>query len=297
VENIIQFFLDNPNITSERAKNYFSINGNVNYDLLVELITLPTDVLEDFIGINNNLEDFNSNLQAPLFDPLNSPWFKKAREYANQLEEWSSNLGPKAKEKANELIDKTFASVLKAVAYAIYPFVGSLNEFEKQNQFQINGNNAVAILLYEFATGTGADERVFPLDSDIAQKLVEGDRLTAIKNDFFSRLTEANLSYEQFVSNGNTIDGGYAFSPDHTTIVGSINAHINANLVQFFIGGTSNKYSPTNQPGWIKVTITNETSRYSFLSHQGSNYPRDGSGNNRPLSTIKQEFTFLLKIN
>jgi len=121
--------------------------------------------------------------------------------------------------------------------------------------------------------------------------------LTAIKNDFFSKLADEGITYEQFVSNGNTITGGYAFSPDHTTIVGSINAHINANKVQFFIGGTSNKYSPTDQQGWIKVTIKNETSRNSFLLHQGDSYDRDGSGNNKPLSTIKQEFTFLLKIN
>lgn len=191
---------------------------------------------------------------------------------------------------------KTFVEALKKTAKEIYPFVGWLTEAQKQTQFQNNGNNGVAILLYEFATGTGQDERIFPLNSDIAQKLIAGDRLTAIKNNFFERLTQLNLTFEQFVANGNDISGGYAFSPDHTTIEESINAHINANLVQFFIGGTSNIYSPTNQQGWIKVTVSNETSRNSLLLHQGTNYPRTGNGNNKPLSTIKQKFTFLLKV-
>lgn len=32
------------------------------------------------------------------------------------------------------------------------------------------------------------------------------------------------------------------------------------------------------------------------MLHQGDNYERDGSGNNLPLSTIKQYFTFKLQI-
>lgn len=32
------------------------------------------------------------------------------------------------------------------------------------------------------------------------------------------------------------------------------------------------------------------------MAHQGDNYVRDGSGNNKPLSTIAQYFSFILKV-
>jgi hypothetical protein len=66
--------------------------------------------------------------------------------------------------------------------------------------------------------------------------------------------------------------------------------------VQFFIGGASIKYYPSNEAGYIIVDLTNGNSRNSLLLHSGDSYDRDGSGNNRPLSTIKQAFKFKLKI-
>lgn len=67
--------------------------------------------------------------------------------------------------------------------------------------------------------------------------------------------------------------------------------------MQIFIRGNSAEYNPSNEAGWIEIVLSNETSRNSLLLHQGNNYKRDGSGNNKPLSTIIQRFHFKLKIN
>lgn len=105
-----------------------------------------------------------------------------------------------------------------------------------------------------------------------------------------------NLTFSQFITNGNVIHGNNAFSPGHTSNTDSFNKHVNANWVQFFVGGTRAKYYPSSDPCWIIVELTNETSRNSLLLHVGDNYDRNGTGINRSLSTIKQIFRFKLKI-
>lgn len=131
----------------------------------------------------------------------------------------------------------------------------------------------------------------------MTQDFISGERETNIKNNFLNKLTELNLTYDQFISNGKAILSGYAFSPDHTSVKESINEHKNANLLQFFIGGSINYYVLAEHYGWIKVIVENNTSRNSLLLHQASNYERSETTNNKPLSTIKQRLIFLIKIN
>ncbi|WP_435253918.1 hypothetical protein [Tenacibaculum sp. A30] len=158
----------------------------------------------------------------------------------------------------------------------------------------------VGYLLYEFANGEGKDERQFPFDYDMTQQMLAGNVPNDIKVDFFERLDKEGITYDQFLNRITPLSGGYSFSPDHAGIIDSINKHIDvvasANWVQFFIGGASVKYSPSSDPDWIIVELSNGTSRNSLLLHIGENYDRDGSGNNKPLSTIKQYFKFKLKV-
>lgn len=170
------------------------------------------------------------------------------------------------------------------------------SEIEKQSQFKNDGKKAVGILLYEFANGKGKDERSFEFTDNITQQMLSGNVPSDIKSDFLQVLLEKKLTFENFVLQGNSINGGYAFSPDHTDIKDSFNKHLNANWVQFFIGGANTKYFPSNESGWVIVEMSNYTSRNSLLIHKGENYLRDGSGINKPLSTIKQTFRFKLKI-
>lgn len=288
------YLIDNPTVTVEQFENWFSLEGSLNDDLIKELQPYTTLKFDEFININKDLDDFNVYLQNS--NPLDSPWLKQAREYAQKLESWSSSLGPKAKQKARETIDETFKYALNKTAQYLYSNVGNLTEIQKETQFQNNGKNGVAILLHDFANGLGKNTRNFPLNYDITQQFIAGNVLNDIKSDFLAKLIEKNLTYNQFVSNGNTINGGYAFSPDHTSAQDSFDKHVNANWVQFFIGGASTVYQPTNDYGWISVTISNSTSRSSLMLHVGDNYPRNGNGPHKPLSTISQTFTFRMKV-
>ena len=292
----IDFFTQNPTTSLEQFQNWFSLNKSIDADLVSELKNLDSYKFTEYIQINKDLDSFDLYLQDPSYNPLDSPWLKKAREYAQKLEDWSKYLGPKAKAKAREMIDKSFIYALNKTAKELFENVENLNETQKQSYFQTDGKKGVAILLYEFANGLGKDRRDFSFDYNITQQFLQGKVTGDIRNDFLNNLSKNGLTYNQFIKNGNMIKGGYAFSPDHTTVEDSFSKHYNANWVQFFIGGANAEYYPTNENGWIRVVIWNQTTRNSLMLHQGDNYERDGSGNNLPLSTIKQYFTFKLQI-
>ena len=253
-------------------------------------------IAKDVINLTIDIEEFDTFLRQEQFDPLNSPWLERAREIADKIFERLENAPEAIKERLVEAIDNSFVFALNKTALQLNPNANTNSESTKQNQFENNGRNGVGILLYEFANGLGEDIREFPFDFDMTQQMLAGNVPRDIKNDFFTRLSREGLTFEQFVSNDRTIPGGYSFSPDHTTIEDSFNKHKNANWVQFFIGGASAKYSPNNQEGWITVELSNGTSRSSLMARLADDYPRDGSGNNRPLSTIKQIFKFRLKV-
>lgn len=154
------------------------------------------------------------------------------------------------------------------------------------------------ILIFEpyKANSTGKDKRPFSFDSDMTKQLFSGNVPNDIKVDFLEILNERGLSFDQFSLKTDWLPGSYSFSPDHTGVVDSLNKHINANWVQFFIGGANTKYYPSNDPGFVIVELTNDTSRNSLLLHVGDEYRRDGTGINRSLSTITQIFRYKLKI-
>ncbi|UGU15407.1 hypothetical protein LS482_17205 [Sinomicrobium kalidii] len=242
------------------------------------------------------LAEFDAYLQSDNFDPLNSPWLKRAREYAKKIHELKDKVPDYIEKEMVEAIDKSFVFALKKTAMYMNSKANITSEKDKQSQFKNNGKNGVAILLYEFVTGTGKDSRDFPFDYNMTQQMLAGQVPTDIKNDFFRQLSKKGLTLEEFIKQGNAISGGYAFSPDHTSVQDSFNKHINANWVQFFIGGASVKYSPSSEKGWINVEMKNATSRSSLILHMAENYNRTGNGKNRPLSTIRQTFKFKLKV-
>jgi hypothetical protein len=247
--------------------------------------------------IHMGIDDFNTNINLPSFDPFNSPWLKKLREYAEKIEKLKDKIPSYLKEKLDIALDNSFIFALNKTALNINPNANLTSETYKESQFKYNGKNAVGILLYEFANGLGKDKRDFYFSDDVTQQMIAGNVLNDIKNDFYESLTKSGITYSKFISQGNMVSGGYSFSPDHTTVSDSFNKHLNANWVQFFIGGTSAEYSPSNEVGWIEVKLLNSTSRNSLLLHKGDNYLRNGSGKNKPLSTIVQHFNFKLKVN
>ena len=274
--------------SSFEIKSYLENNGcsSESSSFVKEMINLEMDI----IGLD-------SEIKSASFDPLNSPWIKKAREYAQRIERLKDKVPTYLKEKLDIALDNSFIYALNKTALNINPEAYVQSDSYKDSQFKYNGKNAVGILLYEFTNGLGKDKRGFYFSDDITQQMLAGNVLNDIKNDFIAKLVEKGLSYSKFVSQGNMMQGGYSFSPDHTTVSDSFNKHVNANWVQFFIGGASAEYRPSNEAGWIEVILSNGTSRKSLLLHKGDNYDRNGSGNNKPLSTISQYFHFKLKVN
>lgn len=208
---------------------------------------------------------------------LEAEWADKAKKYIQQ-----------GKEAATQAVDRTAQAALNATAEKIYPGVGKLNESQKQEVFKTSANGTVAVLLSEFANGTGQEKRELGPDTPMTQQVVEGRVMEEIQEDFYSQVNKSGMTMEQF-SSGKNVAFGLEFSPDQTSITESASKHLNSNLPQFFVGGANVSVTP-GEKGSANVTITNPTSRSSLMLHGGNNYPRTGNGNQKPLSTIHQTF-------
>jgi hypothetical protein len=259
------------------------------------LLGLSETNLEKIEEIATVKEDLSAIIDSPNFDPLNDTWLKLLREFA-KLVEFSKNINNDLYEEFTFALDLNLKNTLNRVARQLDGGGYPTNEIQREQEFMYDGKTGVAILLYEFANGLGKDERSFSTDFDITKQMIAGNVPNDIKADFLKKLSDENLTFNQFLQRTTPLSGGYSFSPDHTGVVDSFNKHINANWVQFFIGAASAKYYPSTDPGCIIVELTNGTSRKSLLLHVGNSYKRDGTGINRSLSTIYQTFRFKLKI-
>jgi hypothetical protein len=251
---------------------------------------------KETINISIGLNNFDNLIKSTIFNPLDTPWLNQIREFAKRIYIIKDYLSDELLEVLNKRIDNLFILALTKTALEINPEANTQKESNKDFEFKNNGKNGVGILLYEFANGQGPSKRDFYFsEHDFAKQFLSGDVPNDIKSDFLNVLEVKGLTFEQFVAQGKMIEGGYSFSPDHTSITDSFNKHLNANWVQFFIGGTKAEYRPSIDSGWIEVILENPTSRNSLLLHQAESYPRDIYGN-VPLSTINQYFHFILKI-
>ena len=265
----------------------------VDDSLLSDLPELALNKLEELATLNENLSFV---IDSPSFDGLNDSWFKTLREFAKKLEQAKNIISKNLYNALTFQLDSNLKNALNRVAKQLSVRANIIDEVKKEQEFMYSGKDGVAILLYEFANGTGKDKRDFPYNYDMTKQMIAGNVQNDIKADFLKVINNKGITFDQFIANGALEGGSYRFSPDHTGIVDSFNKHVNANWVQFFIGGASTKYSPSADPGFIIVELTNNTSRKSLLLHVGNNYERDGTGVNKGLSTIKQIFRFKLKI-
>jgi len=273
---------------------FLNQNADLSGNWTSEAINHALESMSIFTELNN----IRKIIEAPTFNALDSPWLKALRELAKKIEQLK-NSGNNLWKILNQYLDTQLIKALNTTAKNLYPEVSSqYTEKQKEDIFKTDGKKAVAILLYEFANGLGKDLRTFTLNHNVTHQMLSGNVISDIKADFNNVLNKEGITFDQFKARNKPLGGGYAFSPDHTGVLDSFNKHINANWVQFFVGGTSTKYYPSNEPGWIIVEMTNPTSRNSLLLHIGDEYKRDGtnSGDNKPLSTINQIFRFKLKI-
>ena len=228
------------------------------------------------IEVFRDLESFKTLVASPTFDALDNPWLKVLREYAKRLEQLKNVVSKNLYDALTKQLDHNLSVTLTKTAFKLYDRADDTKEGNKEYWFKNDGKKGIAYLLYEFANGTSKDQRYFPFDYDITQQMLAGNAPNDIKADFLKKITKKGLTFDQFVAIGIPEDGGYSFSPDHTGVVDSFNKHVNANWVQFFIGGASAKYYPSTDPGYIIVELTNGTRRNSLLLHIGNEYKREG---------------------
>ena len=217
----------------------------------------------------------------------------KGKEYIKPL------IGKENYQKIQEKTDAAATIALVKYAKHVFPGVDKLNEKAKQEQFKKDADNTVAILLYEFATGTGKETRKFDYNKNaITNKLVEGRVLSEVSDKFTAAIK--GITYNEFKDKGE-IKIGLSFSPDQTGgLMESVSKHLNSNLAQVFVGGATAKITPAKEDGYVIVDIYNETSRGSLMLHAAENYKRgdDAAGTkDKNLSTIKQHFTFKMKVD
>lgn len=275
--------------------------NNVKTEVMIDLYGIhSTDDITEFkslITLSKDLYDFDNLVNSSQFDFMNDDWLARLREKARRLSELPRNIAQNVKQKIKAQLDAALVTSLKGTAKSIWPQVDGATYYSaKLSEFNNNADHGVAILLWEFATGSGEDVWNFNHDQDITQKFIEGRVLPEVFSDFYAKINEFNLSYIDFKNRTAPLNASLGFSPDHISITESVNKHLNSNLVQFFIGGAVSHYMPSNEDGWVEVNITNATSRSSLFLHIADNYARNGSVN-QPLSTTQQNFKFKIKID
>lgn len=105
-------------------------------------------------------------------------------------------------------LDQQLSIALTKTAFKLNQNSDQEKESNKEHAFKTDSKSGVGYLLYEFANGTGKDLRDFSFDYDMSQKFFSGNVPNDIKANFHKILLEKNLSYDQFVSNAQKIDGG-----------------------------------------------------------------------------------------
>ena len=220
----------------------------------------------------------------------------------SRINRWVSRNKNDVKEGVSKTITSTVDvySIIALVktAQKIDPNVQKYTEEQKMQQFATNSRSSVAILLYEFATGSGKASRNFYYSeintNAFSNQVIEGRVLNEIVQDLYSTIVNDVFSYQDHLASKIPYTFGLEFSPDHTeTITESVEKHLNSNLAQLFIGGANISIVPVDGTS-VDVTITNYTSRKSLLLHKGKNYDLEGDKNDKrtPLSTIKQVIKF-----
>lgn len=284
-----------------------SLLSNVAREKIVDALLADIPSIHSFLEQNeyvqaleayNEFQRIDSDMNNPSYDFLDGGWLQSMLE-TERIIRTLSTLPAKMLAMAIRLeMEQKAQRALTRTALTIYPqILDNQAEYQKQAQFNTNAEHSVAIMLLEFATGTGLNSRNFGLSQPITQKYLEAGNKQRLINEFYAKLATNSLTYNDFKSENSRLAGRMDYSPDHAGVASSFQHHINSDLSRFFISGADVFYYPTSEDGWVEVEVYNETTVRSLFLHMGVNYPRTMTSGNRPLSTIKQYYKFRLKIN
>jgi RHS repeat-associated protein len=188
-----------------------------------------------------------------------------------------------------------------------------LTENEKQNEFRRSADNTVAILLYEFATGTGKQTR---------NGFTEDHPYTVSLKNTTATEEATNAFKEHLASSPPSDDGGaivfqyyYAFSPDKTIAKtsGRIPWRLSRGLVESALkhassfvlekdqhlitrGGMSFTFNYNPGDDYVTVTLDDKYSYASLNARLYSSYRRK-EGSTTPFGTTNVSFTFQIPID
>jgi hypothetical protein len=166
----------------------------------------------------------------------------------------------------------------------------TLTEEQKQKDFQRSANNTTAILMMEFATGTGpAQGRVFGEQHAITTEIMWSFSSRRALGELKKGIESVKAVEEQWYG---PID--IATSPDRAGVGNSILAHIESLFTNqssaFFRGGM--QYSFLIEGKTIKIKVTDSYSIASGVSRDDKDNVINVPGQINPLGTTKIEFNF-----
>jgi hypothetical protein len=217
-------------------------------------------------------------------------------------------------ESIQSAIDKSMQGELLEQANKLYPGVDKMTEEQKQEVIKTSPKAAMAIILYEFATGTGRKKRRFGADAAITKVLQELDATKNVIEEFYEK--NQGKTVEEL---NNNIDekkpyrGHYEFSPNSKfqkffNLFPSLKEHtkalyerwVNDDTVRLFMGGMSYRIVPNGNK--LKVTIIDGKNRNSIYAH-ASEYFDIAKNNGRKgetgyiFSNTLQEYSFEIDID
>ncbi|AYN05786.1 hypothetical protein [Flavobacterium sp. 140616W15] len=199
-------------------------------------------------------------------------------------------------EEAKKMPDEIAVNALLRAAESYYPGVKTLEDGEKEELFKNNYKASVAILLYEFATGTGPEIRNFDYHvHKFAQAILQDRMIDEIMEETLKLLQQTNYD---FVNKPDSKDlkVDLELSPTPVFVIESFDKHLNSNLAQIFIGGAFALVRIKNKK--LEGYIYNKTSRESLMLHLnvGNRKRKNDRADEKILSTIIQRIYFTFKL-
>ena len=211
-------------------------------------------------------------------------------------------------------IEEIAKNMLIQKAEKMYAGVSTLTQAQKGALFRTNSKATIAILLYEFATGTGQETTIFDETKygtfAIVEELKSLDFIKEAetyyydqnRNNFYGQLPTRTFPYE-FSPTGNPLR---LFNlpksiPEHIKACAEI--YKQDNYLRLFLGGTVVTMDANDEGGGGDITfsVTDGKNRNSLFLHASQfskiavNVPR--SEGNLPLSTTKQKYIFTFKLD
>ncbi|MBS7233604.1 hypothetical protein KHA90_21555 [Flavobacterium psychroterrae] len=283
IEEIIYSITDiGEEVVDDLTELYYEINEEFEKTRINDHYSkIYVDVIENLHGDINEIHKIRENLRGKIGEKIIEKGIK---------------IGAKIAQEITDLPNEIAGSVLAKTAERIYSGVKKLNENDKQLLFTKSYEATVAILLYEFATGEGLQNRNFDFHQHkFAQAILENRMIKEIMEETLKLLRQTNYDFVN-KPDSQELKIDLEFSPTLTYAIESLDKHFDSNLAQIFIGGAFALVRIRNAK--LEGYVYNETSRESLLLHLsiGDLKRKGDQSEERRLSSIVQRIYFTFNL-